>query len=130
MRVGLTGKPVTKPFGDAKEHFISNKSDVPEAINDLCEEIATLREALLRTYAVSEGMKDECRRMREVAVEYANETGDRTLLKAIPAIPEDDLFVESVVFRASIIDSGRTCDDSCETPYCLGSPCPLFSVRE
>ena len=127
VRRGLTGKPAVVPFEDAKDYF-SSESDMKETVKDLCLEIAALREALLRTQAVNLGLKDECRKMRKTIIEYADSTGINELLKGIPAIPEDDPFVEAVVERASIIDSDRTCEDSCESCICLGSSCPLYAV--
>lgn len=129
VRRGLTGKPAIVPFEDAKDH-IGSKSDKTDTINELCQEISTLREALLRTHAVNVGLKYECRKVREAIITYADKSGIKELLKGVPAIPEDDLFVESVVARASIIDSGRTCNDSCESHICAGSSCPLYAVKD
>lgn len=129
IRRGLTGKPIIVPFEDAKDH-LSSDSDMKEMVKDLCREITALREALLRTQAVNTGLKDECRKAREAIIAYADKSGIKELLKGIPAIPEDDPFVEAVVARASIIDSGRTCKDSCESHICAGSSCPLYAVMD
>lgn len=112
---------------DAKEHF-GSPSDVAKTIQSLRTEISVLREALLRTYATNEGLKDGCRAMREAIIKYAGEKGLKELIHAIPAIPEDDLFVDGVVQRASVIDSGLSCRESCLEHFCVGSSCPLYAV--
>ena len=61
--------------------------------------------------------------MREAIIKYAGEKGLKELIHAIPAIPEDDPFVDGVVQRASI-DSGLSCRRAVRA-FRVGSSCPL-----
>lgn len=112
---------------DARDHH-SSPSDVNTTLNELRNEVAVLREALMRTYVSREGLMDGCRNMREAIVKYAGEHGMKELISSIPVIPDADPVVDCVVQRASIIDSGKSCADSCRAHFCIGSACPFYAV--